>query len=192
MYSRHYVYFDWKPQVDTKTISRPTARCCIKSSPSRSGPETPELECRGLRHSVGFYCQTHAKTQLNDIPVISVTCPAITENLTQEHHPAVLIELAPIVTDPILPFRKSSKLFQRRISARRIAQISKRPQYNSNFPNTSAAGLAYSDTWFLWYAKELVSASFALEVWVSFSSLTRRSCETDGCAFAVSREPEPH
>jgi hypothetical protein len=60
MYSRNHDYYDWKPQVDTKTISRPTAACCIILSRTRSHPEDPELKCQGLRHSVGFYCQTHA------------------------------------------------------------------------------------------------------------------------------------
>jgi hypothetical protein len=86
MYCRYWDYgdlYDWKPQVDAKTISRLAAGYCIIVSPSRSRPEDPELKCRDLPHCGGFSCPTHAKTQLNDISVISVNCPAIPEKLTQ-------------------------------------------------------------------------------------------------------------
>jgi hypothetical protein len=82
------MYYDWKPHVYMKTISRPRPRAVSIApeliSSGGSWAKMPEFASLWW-----LYCETYAKTQLNDILVI---CLAIPEKLTHYYGPARLIE----------------------------------------------------------------------------------------------------
>jgi hypothetical protein len=83
------MYYDWTPQVDTRTICLPAAPQSITSSWIDLPRGTPEVTCQGLPLSRCFHYEIHARIHLNDISVI---CPAISQKLGQYYDSVTFLE----------------------------------------------------------------------------------------------------